>query len=132
MEQSQKTKVDCYVIFTKSDYKNWFMKYLDDRISHVYVMIKSEGEHFWQIINPKLTHLDISMKFVEDYPHPRCYAEKNAVILPVTAYIGKQPRWGPCFYTCTEVVKSLLGIKSFWIFTPKQLYDHLVKLEVAQ
>ncbi len=124
---THRKRVDCFVIFTQSSYKHWAMKFFYRPISHCYVMVKSEGGHFWQIIDPTVSHLDINIKFVEDYPHPRQYAGDKAVIVPVRAYIDPKPRWGLCFFTCTEVVKSLLGIKSFWTFTPFQLYKYLMK-----
>jgi hypothetical protein len=103
------------------------MKLFNKQISHCYVMIKSKGGHFWHIINPAVTHLDIKTEFVEDYLHPRQYAGVNAVIVPVRAYINQKPRWGLCFFTCTEVIKGILGIKSFWTFTPWQLYKYLIR-----
>lgn len=28
-------------------------------------------------------------------------------------------------YTCVEVVKDVLGVRAWWVFTPWQLYNHL-------
>jgi len=126
-ELKPKTTVDCYVVFTKSSYKHWVMRLFNRQISHVYVMLKSTGGHFWHIINPHVNRLEVRAEFVEDYPHPRQYAGVNAVIVPVRAYISDKPRWGLCFFTCVEVVKSVLGIKDFWIMTPWQLYKYLMK-----
>ena len=103
------------------------MRFFDKCISHCYVMIKSEGGEIWQIIEPNTSHLDISIEFVQEYPYPRLYAGPEAVILPVRAFIGTRPRWGVCIFSCVDVVKSILGIKSFWTMTPYQLYKYLVK-----
>ncbi len=92
MDNNQKKKVDCYVIFTKSSYKHWGMRFFDKHISHVYVMIKSQGGHFWHIINPTVSCVDLGLEFVDDYPHPRQYAGPYATILPVTAYTDTKPR----------------------------------------
>jgi len=127
MDKINQITVDCYVIFTRSTYKHWAMRFFYTPISHCYVMIKSDGGHFWHIINPAVTHLSTELALVDDYPHPRQYAGPNAVILPVRSYIRQNPRWGFCFFSCTEVVKAILGIKSFWIFTPFQLYKYLTK-----
>jgi len=36
-----------------------------------------------------------------------------------------QFRCGFGAYTCVETVKSLLGIKAWWVITPKQLYRYI-------
>ena len=63
---------------------------------------------------------------IDDYPHPRLYADDNSVILPVKAVIDSmQSRWTLCVFNCVEVVKALLGIKNFFILTPYQLFKYL-------
>lgn len=91
----------------------------------MYAMRKSEGGQFWQIINPLISYISVELVTIDEYPHPRCWAESDAVILPVTAKIADQARWTFCVFNCVEVIKGLLGIKSFWTLTPWQLYKHL-------
>ena len=90
-------------------------------------MKKSPGGQFWIVINPLLPVLDCELLLVDDYPHPRLFADPEAVILPVKAITINKPRWTFCIFNCVEVVKALLGIKAFWVWTPWQLYKYLIK-----
>lgn len=127
METSKKTTVDWFIIFTQSRCKMWLMKFLKKNFSHVYAAKKSPGGQFWIIVNPLLPFLSCELLLVDQYPHPRLFVENGAVILPVKAYIKNEARWAFCVFNCVEVVKALLGIKSFWVFTPWQLYKYLTK-----
>jgi len=126
MDCGYKEEVKCFIVFTKSKSKHWLFKFLDSEIQHVYVMRKSEGGQFWTIINPLFSHTRIETVLVDDYPHPRSYTCDDAVIVPVKVTIDtNKQRWTFCVFNCVEVVKSLLGIRSFWTWTPYQLFKKL-------
>ena len=117
---------DWFVVFTRSEYKKGVMRWIKRDFSHVYAMQKSPGGQFWVVVNPLLSHVDVELVVVDDYPHPRTWAGPAAVILPVRAKIkGDAVRWSVCVFNCVEVIKGLLGIKSFWTWTPWQLYKHI-------
>lgn len=119
---------DWYVIFTDSNHKSWFMSILQPGFKHVYAMKKTSGGFFWMIVDPCRTHIDIRQEMVSDYPHPRLYAGDEAVILPIRATInGSKRRSHLCHINCVEVVKGLLGIKSFFTWTPWMLYKYLTR-----
>lgn len=119
------TVVKWYVIFTRAKKYNWFMRRLNRDFTHVYAMRRSDGGEFWIIVESMFPYLKCSIEPVDHYPHPRVYAGASAIILPVKAHIGAESRWTLCIFNCVEVVKALLGIKKFWIFTPYQLYRYL-------
>lgn len=125
MNICDKNIVEWQVVFCRSRIKTGIMRFLERDISHCYAMRKSEGGEFWIIVNSLWSYLDCKMEYVQDFPHPRLYAGSSAIILPVKAYITERPRWGLCIFNCVEVVKALLGIRNFWIFTPYQLYLYL-------
>jgi hypothetical protein len=114
-----------YLIFCKSKYNSWIMRLFHPEINHVYAMKKTPGGQFWQIVNPLVNYLDISLALVDTYPHPRLYAEDNSIVIKVRSKINEQSRFTLCVFNCVEVVKGLLGIKSFWTFTPNQLLNRL-------
>ena len=84
------------------------------------------------IVNPLASFLDLEFLHVDQYPTPRFFAEAGAIILPITAFIKNESRWTFCVFNCVEVVKALLGVRAFWVFTPWQLYKHLTKGERAE
>ena len=127
MQKGNKTAVDYYIVFTESDLKHWIMKWLHPGIQHVYAIKKSIGGHFWIVINPLNSYTDVNLYSVDEYPHARCIVGDEAVLLPVKSFVDLQkPRYTLCVFNCVEVVKSLLGIRKPWVFTPFQLYKYLV------
>lgn len=105
------------------------MKWLKPDFSHVYAMKKSPGGQFWIVINPLLACLESELLCVDQYPHPRSFAGIGAIVIPVRAIIKEKPRWTLCVFNCVEVIKALLGIRAFWVWTPYQLYKYLIKME---
>jgi hypothetical protein len=123
-----KIRDDWFVVFVDSLKPTRLLKRLQPNFQHCYMMKKSPGGTYWIIVNPVRSHLSVTVALVSDYPHPREY-EPNGVILPVTVIAdGVTPRGGLCWFNCVEVCKSLMGIDSFWTFTPYQLYKYIRSL----
>lgn len=125
--ESQGHWVEWFVVWKKSNHRKGLFRYLKPGMSHVYAVRKSRGGAFWIIVDPLLSHITVDMIPVDKFPHIRLYAGEEAVILPVRAKINPAPRYTLCIFNCVEVVKGLLGIRSFWTFTPWQLYKLLKK-----
>lgn len=116
-----------YVVFTRSRHRNWMIRLLNPYYQHVYAVKKSEGEQFWIVINPLSSHTDIKMLPVSEYPHIRMMTNEEDIVLTVDTDIKKRDRHTLCIINCVEIVKSLLGIRAFWVFTPYQLYKCIVR-----
>jgi len=128
MQYNETAAVECYVVFTGSNLKNPVMRFLDEKIKHVYVIQRSPGDQFWIVINPIASHTQVELLTVDNFPHPRTITGDDAVIVPVKSYISlKKQRFTLCVFNCVEVVKSLIGVRNFWIFTPYQLYKYLMR-----
>lgn len=119
------TVVDWYIVFRTSSLDHWVYKLMDPFFQHVYAVKKSEGGCFWIRVDYYISHTTVDIVPIEKYPTIRDYVGDDAVIIPVSATISKRDRGGFNWFNCVEVVKSLLGIKDFWIWTPYQLYKHL-------
>lgn len=126
MDNPLAVRVEWYVVFTESGYSSRFMRLLRPGFRHCYAMKKTEGGNFWQIINPRLTYLDVGQVLVSRYPTVRDYAGEDAVILNIESSTeGSKPRGMLCWFNCVEVIKAVLGVKQFFVFTPWQLYNYL-------
>jgi hypothetical protein len=125
MQHIEKNIQEYYIIFTSSKHDNWMIRMLTAPFQHVYAIKKSPGKQFWIIVNPLVTHTDIDIKPVKEYSNIRMLTQKGDKIIKVKANIKNKERWTFCVINCVEVVKSLLGIRSFWTFTPRQLYKYL-------
>lgn len=90
---------------------------------------KEAHECVWLRLTPTFEILEADLDFDPRPPwirFPGCTVQKVQVLS--TAYKVRQ--WfhvGPI--SCTEIVKNALGINSFWMRTPYQLYRHLRKLD---
>lgn len=118
-----------YVVFTSSKHTSWMVRWQRPSFQHVYVVKKSEGGYFWIKVDPRSAATDVTTHLVSEYPHIRCLIKPDDVVLKVKCVIKEQERWTLCVINCVEVVKSLLGIRSFWTFTPWQLYKYIIKME---
>jgi hypothetical protein len=127
MQQVSVTKKEYYIVFTKSTHNSWMVKMLKPPFQHVYLIQKSQGGAFWIIVDPKASHTEMNLLPVSEYPHVRLLCESNDVILPVKTIIKPDDRWTFCIINCVEIVKSFLGIRAFWVWTPKQLYNYILK-----
>lgn len=114
-----------YVVFKPSPLKHWIFKWLDPQFQHVYAVKESPGGEFWMVVDAKNSVTEVELLSKADYPHIRCIAP-DSVILSIKAIINPNNyRYTLCVFNCVEVVKSLLGIKAFWCWTPYQLYKRL-------
>jgi len=98
---------------------------MDNDFTHVYA-VKSLNEYQWLVIQPTCAYTDLVIKSKSEYPHIRLIAGQDAKIIKVTAMINPVFRGSLNCFTCVEQIKALLGIKSFWTWTPKQLYKGLI------
>jgi hypothetical protein len=115
-----------HVVFTPARLQHWIFKVLHRDYGHVYA-IKSLNDYQWLVVQPRLNMTDIRVKLKTTYPHVRMLTGPDARIITVDVVNGHDGvRGGPCWYNCVEQVKALLGIRSFWTLTPKQLYDGLI------
>ena len=125
MDESSKHTEHYYVIFRKTRLKHWVFKWLDSELQHVYAVKESPGGEFWIVIDGKNSVTQVNLLSKVDYPHIRCI-EPDSVILSIRAIIDPSSyRHTLCVFNCVEQVKALLGIRSFWCWTPYQLYKRL-------
>lgn len=116
---------DWYIFFTSSRLRHWLIPLLDPYFQHCYAVKESKGGQFWIKVDYQYSHTNVELLTKADYPHIRAI-DKSAVILTVRAKIKpKKGRHTLNVFNCVEQVKSLLGIRAFWVWTPYQLYRRL-------
>ena len=113
--------IEGVVVFQDSDNPHWLIKYLKPGFRHCYVAIKQDD--LWVKIDPVN-----SCTIVEIYENMTIKAEKDVKIVHFKVETSEKVyRGGFCWFNCVEVVKAHIGIKSFWTWTPWQLYKLLEK-----
>lgn len=116
-----------YLIFSNSNWPKWYMRFFKKGFSHVYAIKDSPGNAFWIIVNPMLSHTHVTIFPKTKSGNVNVFLLPGHTLLKVTAKIKQTPRFTACVFNCVEVIKSLIGMRSFFTFTPWQLYKKLVK-----
>ena len=125
MDDTERHEQHWYIIFKPTILKHWVFGWLEPHFQHCYAVKESPGGEFWIIVNSKNCYTDVSLESKIDYPHIRTL-EPDGVILSIKAIIRPEKyRHTLCVYNCVEVCKGVLGIRSFWTWTPYQLYRRL-------
>jgi len=117
------------VCFTDYEtHKHWVQWLLKPGFFHCYAFKESPGGQFLMLVEPMRSHVDIDL-----LPNtPENLAKMTSchkVVKVIVKYDLSQERGHICRFNCVEVVKSLLGINSFWCWTPWQLYKRLLKCQ---
>jgi hypothetical protein len=123
---------DWYVVYRARTPYYWFTNLWKQGFRHVEVMRPISygpglNEQMWLCVKPNFEFLEVD---IDCDPTPPWIRDPACTVQRVTAhrklntirdifFIGPQ--------TCVEVVKACLGIRSFWLRTPYQLYRYIKK-----
>jgi len=123
-----------YVVYYPRQPHYFWAKYLKQGFRHCevwrpYSFGAGPDDQLWLHLTPNFEIFEAGLDFDPRPPWgriPGCTVQRVRVLS--TAYKVRQ--WchvGPI--TCTEFCKAALGINSFWLRTPHQLYQHIRKLD---
>ena len=111
-----------YIVFFKHSEHKLFSVF--GKFGHVLILSK-DNNNIWIGIDPCYNGLGISSMLDEEVDNLKLrfnYIELNN-------YNAYKPQLGlPMIRSCVGLVKATLGIRRMFIWTPKQLYNHLRKL----
>jgi len=114
-----------HVLFCKSRSTHWLLDKLE--MGHVLAMRLSPGGTMWTIIDPTTSIIEAKAIPVEMMPRPEDYSD--AVIEVVRVVVEPEAlkpfKLGFGVLSCVTVIKYLLGIDKWFMWTPKQLFNHL-------
>jgi hypothetical protein len=114
-----------YLVFTEAKYDHWVWRFVDQGMGHVYA-VQDLNDYQWLVIQPRVNITQAKILLKCDYPVINALADINDKIVRVECEISAKPRGCLNWFTCVEQVKALVGIRSFWTLTPKQLYKGLI------
>lgn len=103
--------------------QSWALNRLKKGFSHVVIVKESELEGVFTIINPYTSQLEITDVYDPDFISKLLNSGRHVVETQIREDF-------PAFkglITCVSVAKYLLGITNWWIITPFQLYQFLMK-----
>ena len=104
--------------------KHWVQKLLKIGYYHCYAFKLSPGGQFYIVVNPVRSHTHIDLLPVnEDTFNELTNCTKFVKV--ICSINVNNDRGHFCRFNCVEMVKSLIGVSSFWTWTPYQLYRRL-------
>jgi hypothetical protein len=114
-----------FVVFTPPEQRRWWTKWLEEGYGHCYV-VWWDGFN-WLRMCPELTRVVIEvLPWDKEDVGEVCRGNTAVHIeLPVTDTRKGGP-WLLMPATCVEVVKVMLGIRAWYVLTPRQLFSYLV------
>lgn len=114
-----------YVVFTSTDQQHWIYSFIDRSFGHCYA-VQSLNEQQWLVIQPRINVTQAKIMLKCQYPHIRDLIAPEDKVIKVTVKATRY-RGTLNWFNCVEQVKALIGVKSFWTWTPKQLYKGLLE-----
>lgn len=112
------------VCFTGDASKHWIQRFLKKGFYHTYAFTLSGGGQFFIVIDPTKSHTNVDI-IVANNANFKMLTDNAIFINAILDIDINKDRGGFCRFNCVELVKSLLGIESFFTFTPHQLYKRL-------
>lgn len=113
-----------YVVFTDES-RMWWLKGMKRGFRHCFVLL-NDKEH-WLAMEPlaHCTELTV-LPSPPDFDLPTWIRGQGHHV--VEAVLDRTSMRMPIvfLYTCVEAVKRVLGLKNFFVWTPYQLYKHLL------
>ncbi len=121
---TQEIDLKAWVVFCKNT-DIWWLRFLKIGFRHCFLIL-NDGKN-WITYDPMSAWTDIKVQQTPiDFNLPKWFSNRGDIVLP--SIIKRKRNMAPIsIYTCVEGVKRVLGIHSFWIWTPYQLYKHLTE-----
>ena len=117
-----------YIVFKSSSSPRWFMRYVDKYMGHVIVLRVSDDGESWLYTEATGGNIILD-KF------PICKLRdiyEDCVIIDCWSKYIEKPTIKIWHLNCVEQAKLILGIQKWWVITPRQLYNHIIKIRKSR
>jgi len=121
MSSDNEITEEWYVCFGGKCEKHWVQKLLRVGFYHCYAFKLSPGGQFYIVVNPVRSHTDIDLLPVNDENFNKL-TNCTKFVKVICNINADKDRGHVCRFNCVEMIKSLIGVSSFWTWTPLQLY----------
>lgn len=124
LDVADRAGVTWYLVFIEAEAPYWWTRFFKPGFRHVYAL-RHDGQH-WIMLQPRLDFIDIEVLPLPSYLTIQEITDSPNVI-KVTAWRrpGRMRHpWIAGPVTCVEVIKGILGIRAFFLWTPWQLFKY--------
>ena len=127
-QKIQKTAQKVWVVFSGQADLPW-LKIFKPGFRHCFVLL-DDGSH-WITVDPLSNYTEVLIhKVPHEFNMPLWLKDRGYKILK--ASLDRKRNSAPWMvFTCVEAVKRVLGLHKRFIFTPWQLYRHLIKSQAS-
>ena len=125
LSEYEDATTEWYVIFTEAKFPHWVFRFVDRSIGHVYA-VQSLNDYQWLVIQPRVNITQAKIMLKCQYPSIYDITSPEDKIVKVKVKQSDKVRGCLNWFNCVEQVKALIGVSSFWTWTPKQLYNGLI------
>ncbi len=124
MHKCEEIATEWYVVFTRATLDHWIYAWLHPNFGHVYA-VQSLNDYQWLVVQPRVNITQTKIMLKCQYPTIYDLIDSEDRVVKVKVKPQSGIRGTLNWFNCVEQVKALLGIRSMWTLTPKQLYDGL-------
>lgn len=128
LDVADQTYVEWYLVFCESDRLYWWNRFLKRGYTHVYA-VRWDGYN-WISVSPNIGCLGVEiLPCIDPDPKNLFQTTKCSDILHINVWIqlNRSRSLWPTQFTCVEIVKALIGVRAWHVFTPWQLHKYLVR-----
>jgi len=95
---------------------------------HCFMMMQ-QGDR-WVLIDPRSNKTDVQiLPHPKSFNFPRYYMEQGKTVVKIPDITVPNKIMSPFPVSCVETLKRMIGLHSWWVMTPYQLYKKLLKLQ---
>lgn len=130
------------VCFHDKESHHWANRWLKPGFWHVFVCVcdcpeiepLSNGGHasaHWIRIDAQDGKPAFEVVAPSTFDLATLYASEGLTVLEIESE-GRRPLWPWMCANCVGVAKMVLGIRAWWVLTPWQLYNHVLRLQAIE
>ena len=123
MNHTERTISQFYIVFSSSKLNHWFIQLLPAPFQHV-LAVRDDGL-YWTIIDPLCSHIDARMVLKDDCADIGQLFPDSVILWHKALLEADAMTWTLGIGSCVDVVKRVIGLRDFWVWTPHQLYKRL-------
>lgn len=115
------------IVFKRAEKKRWWMNFIDERFAHCFLITQLSGQGSI-VIDPSEGGMGLYQCSRDAREMAFEAVQKGFTVASYTACGSdmRKPRV-KFFRTCVGICKDFLGIRKWWIITPKQLYREIAR-----
>ena len=138
IDEQEKAHWDSFVHFTQARHRAFVVFEDNNGIAALRYILKPKYRHCWILLwdgarwismDPMANHIEVMTynEIMDKMDLPAWLADRYTAVIEMPLRRDGEKELFFRWLSCVEIVKHYLGIKAFWVWTPYQLYNHLMR-----